>query len=61
LGLYLTKTTFDQLVEWLPHGGSQIRQVLRAPDGGMLITTSTIDADDQARIYVVSPSGVAAG
>ena len=44
----------------IPPVGSRIRQIVLAPDGGMLITTSTVDADDQARIYVVSPSGVVA-
>ncbi len=43
-----------------PPVGSRIRQVVLAPDGGMLITTSTVDADDRAWIYVVSPSGVVA-
>jgi Tol biopolymer transport system component len=44
----------------IPPVGSLIRPVVPAPDGGMLITTSTIDADDQARVFVVTPSGVVA-
>ena len=44
----------------IPPVGHQIRQVVPAPDGGMLVTTSTIDADDPPRIYVVTQCGAVA-